>query len=386
MRVGLLGYGKMGRGIFTLLADSPLQATVWMRDPAKADDQNRKFEKRLKRAAGSTFPEAELPERLAAYRFTSDWNDLARCDLLIESVTEDFDLKVQLLKKLEDTVSPDAVISTNSSSFSPTILAEHLQRPEKFLGFHFFHPIQLTSIVEIIVAKQTSPQTVETVKQASLAMHRRPIVVQDYAGSVINVILTGLTVESLLMLEQGDALPSQIDALAATFARLGPCEAVDAIGVKFFTEVLERTLKSFPFRMTVPKLLYRLIEAGRDGKYTGSGLYVYRDDRPFDDSSMFYRDTEHAAAENPEFDDALLRERLLMQIFFCILLLSEMGLGDVDDLSFGIQDLIGMQENPADMMRRMTGEGIRQRMLQLQAEHGPRFDPEPVSRMLAQLT
>lgn len=388
MRVGLLGYGKMGRGIFSLLADSPLEATVLVRDPAKADDGNRKLERRLKRAAsGGLFPEAELPQRLAAYRFTTDWNELAKCDLLIESVAEDYGLKLELLKKLEDVVAPSATITTNSSSFSPTQLGAELKRPEMFAGFHFFHPIQLTSIVEIIAGAQTSPQTVEALREASLTMHRTPIVVKDYAGSAINVILTGLTCESLYMLEQGLATPTQIDNIAAKFGRLGPCEALDTIGIKFFTEVLERTLSKFPFQLTVPELLRKLIREGRDGKYAGSGLFVYRDDRPYDDAREYYLNPtqQHSPAESAS-DEAALLERLLIQIYYYILFLAEMGLGTIDDFSFGIQDLIGLRENPVEKMREMGGDQLRETCLRLQSTFGKRYDPAPVSRSLAELS
>ncbi len=388
MRVGLLGYGKMGRGIFSLLADSPLEATVLLRDPAKAEDGNKKLERRLKRAAANgLFPEAELSQRLTAYRFTTDWNELANCELLIESIAEDYDLKRETLQRLESIVAPSAIITTNSSSFSPTELGRSLQRPEQFCGFHFFHPIQLTSIVEIIVGEQTSPQVVEALREASLTMHRTPIVVKDYAGSAINVILTGLTCESLYILEQGLATPTQIDGIAAKFGRLGPCEAVDTIGVKFFTEVLERTLDKFPFRLAVPELLRKLIRDERDGKYSGRGLYVYRDDRPYDDDAEYYFNP--AQTHSPTVtsgDESALLERLLIQIYYYILFLSEMGLGTIDDFSYGIQDLIGLRESPVEKMREIGGEQLRDTCRRLQSVFGDRYSPKPVSKSLAELS
>lgn len=388
MRVGLIGYGKMGRGIFSLLADSPLQATVFLRDPAKCEEHNRKLEKRLERAVrNGLIPADDLPRHLAAYRFTADWEDLAPCELLIETAKEDFDLKVELLQRLERTVGDAAVISTNSSSFSPTKLGEHLQRPERFCGFHFFHPIQLTSIAEIIIAGQTSPETVEAVRQASLALGRRPLLVKDYSGSAINVMLTGLSCEALYILEQGLALPSRVDAIAGQFARLGPCEAIDNIGIRFFTDVLRRTLEAFPFKLTIPELCLKLIHDGRDGKYAGKGLFVYRDDRPGDDAPEYYviPNQTHSPPGTPD-DDASLLERMRLQIYYNVLTLAELEVGSLEDLCFGIEDLIGMKESPLEQMHALGGAELKARLLRHQEVFGPRFDPEPISKTLDRLS
>jgi len=387
MRVGLLGYGKMGRGIFSLLAESPLQATVFVRDPAKASDANRKLEKRLQRAAaGGLFPAEELPQRQAAYRFTSDLQELAPCDLVIESVVEDFDLKVELLRRVENVVAPAAFLATNSSSFSPTRLGEQLQRPERFGGFHFFHPIQLTSIVEIIVGRQTSPETVEVFRQTARDLRRTPLVVRDHSGSAINVLLTGLTCEALYMLEAGQATPSKIEEIIGKIARLGPCEALDTIGLTFYSQVLERTLAAYPFRLQFPELLRKLVRDGRDGKYAGKGLFVYRDDRPCDDDPAYYRNPlqTHTPPHAPN-DDESLSERLLLQVYYGILLLTELEIGTLDDFSLGIQDMVGLKANPAENMRRMGGERLRAAFERLAALYGPRFDPAPIARTLSAL-
>lgn len=387
MRVGLIGYGKMGRGIFSLLAESPLQATVFVRDPAKAADANRKLEKRLQRGVSSgLFPAEELPARQAAYRFTAAFHDLAACDLIIESVAEDFALKVELLKRVEQLVAPSAILTTNSSSFSPTKLGEALQRPQQFAGFHFFHPIQLTSIVEIIVGQQTSPATVETLRQTAQALRRTPIVVRDHAGSAINVLLTGLTCEALYILEAGQATPSKIEEIIGRIARLGPCEALDTIGLTFYSQVLERTLAAYPFRLQYPELLRKLVRDGRDGKYAGKGLFLYREDRPYDDDVAYYRNPHqtHTPANAPADDDSLSL-RLLLQVYYGILLLTEMGLGTLDDFSLGIQDMVGLKTNPAEDMRKLGGQQLRSRFEQLAAIYGERYDPAPIARTLAAL-
>ena len=217
MKVGLVGYGKMGRGIFSLLSDAPLEVAVLVRDPAKADRNNRRLERRLRRAANSEIlDEADLADRLAGLRFTSSWKDLRDCGLVIETVTEDYETKIEVLGRAERTVSPEAVITSNSSSLSTTRMAERLRDPARFCGFHFFHPIQLTSVVEIITSRDTAAGTVDFLRRVSREIGRTPLVVKDLAGSCINVALTCHSCEALYVLEQGLALPSRIDAIAVS--------------------------------------------------------------------------------------------------------------------------------------------------------------------------
>jgi len=387
MKVGLVGYGKMGRGIFSLLRDAPLEVAVLVRDPARADRNNRRLERRLRRAANSgILDEADLPDRLAGLRFTSSWKDLRDCGLVIETVTEDYATKLEVLGQAERAVSPEAVITSNSSSLSTTRMAESLKDPARFCGFHFFHPIQLTSVVEIIQSRDTAPGTVDFLRQFSREIGRRPLVVKDLAGSCINVALSCHSCEALYVLEQGLALPSQIDAIAARFARIGPCEALDVVGIPFFAEVLGRMLESFPFELAVPGLCHKLIRDGRFGKYANRGIYLYREDRPADDALEYYVDPSqtHSPGAVPS-DEASLHERLLFPIYFSVLYLAQMGLGELSDFCLGIKDLIGMKIDPLEEMRELGSGGLREVFERLRRELGARYDCRPLEGVMARL-
>src|SRR5437879_13172635 len=242
MKIGIVGYGKMGRNIFSLVSETPMYVAVLRRAPAEMDRQNRRLEKRLSRAVSSGMLGAgDLPHRLAGLRFTTSWDDLRDCDLVIETVAEDFDAKVAVLQRAEATVPPTAILASNTSNLSITRLAECLRDPARFCGFHFFHPIQLTSVVEIVTPRRTAPRTVEFLRQVSRDMGRTPLVVKDVSGSCLNVPLTIHTCEALYILEQGLAAPSRIDEIVGRFCRLGPCEAMDALGVVLYTTVLGQT-------------------------------------------------------------------------------------------------------------------------------------------------
>lgn len=388
MKAGIIGYGKMGRGILSLFSETPMEVTVLGRDSAEMDRQNRRCEKRLRRAVSSgMLDEAGLPRRLAALRFTTSWDDLRECDLVIETVSENFDTKIEVLRRAEETISPQAVLASNTSSLSITRLAEHLQDPTRFCGLHFFHPVQLTSTVEIITAHRTSPRIVEFLRQVSGEIGRTPLVVKDLAGSCINVPLLFFCCEVLYILEQGLASPSSIDRMVAgRVARLGPGEAIDVIGLRLFTGLLRRTLAAFAPDQQVPELCHRLIRDGRFGKYANQGIYIYRDDRPTDDVPEYYLNpTQTHTADGARSDEMGLYERLVFLIYFSLLKVAQEGLGDLGDLSFGLSDIAGLKLDPLQEMRKLGSKGLREVFDRLRGELGPRFDCRPLEGIMTSL-
>jgi 3-hydroxybutyryl-CoA dehydrogenase len=387
MKVGIVGYGKMGRGIFSLLIDSHLEAAVLVRDSAKADRNNRRLEKRLRRALDNgRISQADLSRRLGSLGFTSAWNDLGDCDLIIETVTEDLETKIQVLRQVEQTASPDAVIASNTSSLSIGGLGKDLNDPGRFCGLHFFHPTQLTTVVEIIASAQTTFRTVSFLQQVSRGFRRTPLVVKDGPGSPINAILNCLICEALYILEQGLALPSQIDALVGRFARIGPCESLDGIGIELFTEGGARLLEACYSDFVFPELPRRLVRDGRLGRQSGRGIYQYEHDRPVDDHPDYYVNPgqTHSLRTAPG-DEASLHERLLFPTYVCLLKLARMGLGELGDLCLGIRDVIGMKIDPESEMRKLGSNGLRDVFDRLRREVGPRYDCRPLEGIMARL-
>ena len=387
MKVGIIGYGKMGRNIFTLFGDGPMSVTVLDVDAEEMERNSRRIEKRFRRAVKEgTLSEADLPERLAAVRFTTSWDELAGCDLVIESVFENLDVKIDVLRRAEAIVSPRAVLTTNTSSLSIDRMARELVDPSRFCGFHFFHPIQLTTIVEIITGQRTSPRIVEFLRGVSRQINRTPLVVGNHCGSAINVALALHTVEALYVLEQGIMLPSQIDEIAGRFGRLGPCEGLDVVGIQFFTEILQRTLDAFPFGHTIPELCHKLVRDGRFGKYANAGIYLYRDDRPVDDAREYYLNPGQTHTRpGVRCDASGLLERLLFSIYYTLLRLAALGVADLGDLCLGISDLIGLKLDPLAEMRKLGETGLREVFERLNRELGGRFDPAPLAPVLAKL-
>ncbi len=388
MKAGIIGCGKMGRSIFSLFSETPTAVTVLGRDSAEMDRQNRRSEKRLHRAVSSgMLDEAGLSGRLAALRFTTSWDDLRECDLVIETVSEDFDTKVEVLGRAEETIAPQAVLASNTSSLSITSLAEHLQDSTRFCGLHFFHPVHLTSTVEIITAPKTAPRIVHFLRQVSRDIGRTPLVVKDLAGSCINVPLLFFCCEVLYILEQGLASPSSIDRMVAgRVARLGPSEAIDAIRLPLFTGLLRRTLAAFAPDQQVPELCHRLIRDGRFGKYANQGIYLYQGDRPTDDAREYYLNPAQTHTPGSvRSDESGLYERLLFAIYLALLRVAQAGLGDLRDLCLGMTDIIGLKLDPLQEMRRLGSKGLRETFDCLRDELGPRFDCRPLHGIMATL-
>lgn len=387
MKVGILGFGKMGRNIFSLFSETPMDIAVVARDQGEMDRQNARLEKRLRRlVAAGMLREEDFPRRLASLRFSTSWDTLRDCDLVIETIKEDFDTKVGALRRLEDTVPARAVLTSNTSSLSITRLAESLRDPTRLCGFHFFHPPQLTSIVEIIATERSSPDAVEFLRGISRDIKRTPLVMKDLAGSCINVALTFHTCEALYLLEQGVALPSRIDAIAGRFARLGPFEGLDVVGIPFFTDVASRTLRAFAPDLAVPELCRKLIRDGRFGKYANGGIYLYRDDRPVDDAPEYYRNPSQThSPSGVRSDDTGLYERLLFPIYFAILKVAQMGFGSVPDMCLGISDLIGLKMDPLEEMRKLGSAGLREVFDRLRDELGRRYDASGLQPIMSTL-
>jgi 3-hydroxybutyryl-CoA dehydrogenase len=387
VRVGIVGFGKMGRSMFSLFSDTPMAVIVVGRDPAEMERQNQRLEKRLRRAVGTgMLSEADLSRRLADLRFTTSAEELRECDLIVETISENFDAKVEVLRRIEALMSPRAVLTSNTSSLSLARLAEHLRDPARFCGFHFFHPVQLTKIVEIVTTPQTAPDTVELLRTVSRDIDRAPLVVKDLVGSCLNVPLLFFCREALYVLEQGLASPSRVDEIATRIGRIGPCETVDAIGLPLCLQILRVAQGAFEGSGELPELCHRLMRDGRLGRYATRGIYMYRDDRPYDDDPAYYvvPSQTHSRA-GARADEAGLYERLLFLIYRCLLEIAQRGLADLSDVCFGVARMLDLTLDPLAEMRRLGSSGLREMFDRLRDELGPRFDWRPVAGAMATL-
>lgn len=379
MKIGLLGYGKMGRGIFHLFQSPPFSQTVLVRTAEKAEVFNRQVETRLKRSLRKgLMNEDGFRERLEALRFTNNFEDLASSDIVIESLPEEFETKVEFLKRAEGVVSSDSLLVTNSSGLPISALAERMQAGGRFCGLHFFHPIPLTSIVEIIEWDGVAVDTVERLRKLCLQVEKHPVVVRDFPGSVVNPILAGYYCEGLYLLEQG-VLPSRIDEIAYRLCRVGPCESIDALGVGFFDKLFRNLKPHLPQEMAIPALLGKLIGDGRLGKESGAGIFLYTGEGVLDGEREYYIDPmqEHSSRE-PEEDADAIAKRLQYAVLGALLFAVGKGLGGMEDLDFAVREVLGMGTGPLDLVKEVGKEGLKRDFTFLSERGESRFNPSLV--------
>lgn len=397
MNIGLIGYGKMGSAIFKLLANKPHNITVFNRSEEKAKDREEKFfkglERSLKRGAIS---EEVFSKQKDSVKFIHRWEDLATANIVIETATESYEEKVDILHKVESVVDKNAVLVTNTSSNSIKALSEELRYKERFCGFHFFYPVLIINLVEIIKWKDDQTELVSFLKDFCNQIGKKSIVVMDQPASVINSILSCSSVEALYILEEGLALPSAIDEISRRFFYIGPCESMDVIGIDFFLGALKRAAtpgSAVPINWEnpssaelsetdtggregyhVPKLFWRLISENRLGKKVSKGLYLYQGERPVDDLPEFYIDPDQRFPfiETKERNE-LIAKRILYSMFGGSVYCLQKGWVSLEDLDVGMKEVLHMKEGPFTMMRMIGQKKVKEDFDFLTQNVGGRF-------------
>lgn len=220
--------------------------------------------------------EADRDSTLQHIRGTTHLAELANADLIIEAAPERLDLKQEILREVEAHSSKASIFATNTSSLSITEIAKAAERPAKVVGMHFFNPVHIMRLVEIVVGKATSDDTVETVRAVSRRLRKEPIVVRDVPGFASSRLGVALGLEAMRMLEQGVATAKDIDtAMELGYNHpMGPLRLTDHVGLDIrlnIAEYLYHELGSETFRP--PEVLRRLVKEGKLGKKTGEGFY-----------------------------------------------------------------------------------------------------------------
>jgi 3-hydroxybutyryl-CoA dehydrogenase len=222
--------------------------------------------------------EADKAAALSKIKGSTQYEDLMSADLVIEAATENQDLKVKILKQLDGMLAPEVIIASNTSSISITQLAAATARADRFIGMHFFIPVPMMALVEIIRGLQTSDETHDAVHVLATALGKTPITVKNAPGFVVNRILVPMINEALFVLSEGLATPDDIDAGMKLGCNqpIGPLALADMIGLDVCLAVMEVYLKEFGDSKYRPcPLLKELVAAGRLGRKTGHGVYQY---------------------------------------------------------------------------------------------------------------
>jgi len=281
-RIGVVGCGLMGSGIAEIAARSGADVVVIETDREAIAAGLARIEKSLSRAvAAGKVPEEEANLARGNLMFSEDFSRLADRELIIEAVAEDEDLKIDVFKKLDAVIQdPTAILATNTSSIPIIKLAMATKRPQQVIGMHFFNPVPVLRLVEIISSLLTSPETTARVREyASGPLNKRVITSPDRAGFVVNALLIPYLLSAVRMLESGFASADDIDTgmVVGCAHPLGPLALTDLIGLDTTLAVAESLYEEFKEpHMAPPPLLSRMTQAGLLGRKSGQGFYSYK--------------------------------------------------------------------------------------------------------------
>jgi 3-hydroxyacyl-CoA dehydrogenase/enoyl-CoA hydratase/3-hydroxybutyryl-CoA epimerase len=268
----VVGAGTMGAGIAGALAKSGHQVIVKDTSDASLDRGRAHVSKELTKLRYlSSFERAAIGNRIDWIQFTSP--TIARTQIAIEAVFEDMSLKKKIFADLTERLPKDCIVATNTSSLSVSEMATAIPSPDRFVGMHFFNPVERMPLVEIIRGKETSDDTVARVAALTTEMGKFPIVVQDVPGFLVNRILIPYLNEAVYLLEEGHSI-AEIDQAALRFGMpMGPIRLLDEVGLDVAAHVSKVMVAGYGERMAVPPFAEKLLGLDRKGRKNGRGFY-----------------------------------------------------------------------------------------------------------------
>ncbi len=279
-RVGVVGCGLMGSGIAEVCARAGLDVIVREVDVDAAEAGRARIGKSLDRARRKgKLSDADAEAAVARMRFTTDFADLADRQLVLEAVSEAEPLKLEVFATLDKVVSDDAILASNTSAIPIMKLAMATRRPEQVVGLHFFSPVPVLTLVELVSSLLTSDATADTVQAfAEDVLGKRVIRAKDRAGFIVNALLIPYLISAIRMLESGFATVDDIDTgmVLGCNHPMGPLALADFIGLDTTMAAAESMYEEFKEPLYAPPpLLSRMVEAGLLGRKTGRGFYVH---------------------------------------------------------------------------------------------------------------
>ncbi|MCA1010928.1 3-hydroxybutyryl-CoA dehydrogenase [Halobacillus halophilus] len=278
-KIMVIGAGQMGAGIAQVFAQSGLQVKLNDLNQDALDNGLDGIKKRLDRAVEkgklSTEDKNEAMERLSG---TTDMHEASDCDLVVEAVVENMDIKTKVFKSLDEIMPDHAILASNTSSLPITEIAASTNRPSQVIGMHFMNPVPVMKLVEIIRAIQTSDETYQAIEDLTKKINKSPVEVEDFPGFVSNRILMPMINEAIYTVHEGVASPEDVDTVMKLGMNhpMGPLTLADFIGLDtclYIMEVLHEGFGDSKYRPC--PLLRKYVKAGWLGKKSGRGFYSY---------------------------------------------------------------------------------------------------------------
>jgi 3-hydroxybutyryl-CoA dehydrogenase len=278
-KVGVVGCGVMGAGIVEVCARAGLDVLYVETGPALVEGGRARIEASTRKAVDrGKLSERQREEELGRIAGTTNIENLADRDLVIEVATEHYDTKREVFRRLDEIAGPDVILASNTSSIPIVDLGAATKRPDKVVGLHFFNPVPVMGLIEVVKAITTSDETVEFARAFGTVLGKATVLSKDRAGFIVNMLLIPYLNGAVRMLEDGFASREDIDtAIVLGLGHpMGPLRLLDLIGLDtalFVAGVLYEEFKEPVF--APPPLLKRMVTAGQLGRKTGKGFYEY---------------------------------------------------------------------------------------------------------------
>lgn len=274
--VGVVGSGLMGVQLAAYMIEYGFPTVL----KTRSEDSKKIAYAKIQKNISKRMSEEEVKKSLRRLTVSTDYADLEKCDLIIEAIAEDITLKKEIFKDLSNVCKPSAIFATNSSSLSIDDLAKMTDRPEKCIGMHFFNPIHRMDLVEVVIGNATSEQTKSSIIDLVLMLNKKPIIVKNSPGYVVNRLLLPQINEAINILEEGIATKEDIDSAVKMGLHhpMGPFELADFIGLDICLSILNVLHKKFDDPKYQPsQLLKTMVDKGKLGFKSGEGFYKYGD-------------------------------------------------------------------------------------------------------------
>ena len=289
-KVGVVGCGLMGHGIVQVAAQGGCEVVALEMEQGALDKGLARVDKSLAKLAGKLVEKGKLEaaepwvnEVRSRISASLDLADLADCDLVVEAIVENLDVKKELFAKLGATCKPETILASNTSSFPIGEMGDASGRPQRMVGLHFFNPVQLMKLVEVVRTENTDDEVFAAARAFGEACGKVPVSCKDTPGFVVNRLLVPYMVQSLLMLERGDATKEDIDA-AMQFGcgyPMGPITLTDYVGLDTTLSILQGWCDRYPGEpaFAIPKILEQKVSEGKLGRKSGEGFYKWDGDK-----------------------------------------------------------------------------------------------------------
>ncbi len=387
--VAVIGAGIMGAGIAA--ASMGQEIPVTMAD-ANAEALSQGIEQALQQVCVNRSTRQQDPAKITRFapllRGAVSDADLSGCDVAIEAIVENADVKRQVYSRIEPLLQRHAILASNTSTIRITELAKSLQFPDRFCGMHFFNPVRKMQLVEIIRGQQTSDQTIATAVAFAKRLGKLAVVVQDSPGFLVNRLLGPYLNEAIALVAEGTPLMA-IEQTAMAFGMpIGPLQLYDMVGLDTAFYAGRIMWEAFPERIKPSPILPALIKAGRLGHKSGAGFFRYPDRRqqPQDDPDVQRIIRTYIEPRPNPPDPSEIEDRLILPMLLdATRVLQEQIVDDVRDVDLGLIYGIGFPATKGGLLFWVDRVGMPKIMTSLRSlEHlGPRFTPTPLLQQMA---